>query len=92
MSSGVLSMLPSETTISEIANEIDNVIKNSTLQELIVKGVVSKPADYDSLKDYETTIDDTSNGGKKIVSELTMPEMIEYCLDLIEISKTISGN
>ncbi len=87
---GILSLITTDPTIEQIPSEIEKVIKNTTLAELISKGVIEKPADYDDLDDHVTTVADAVNGGFKTVAELTLPELIDYCLDLIELSKSVT--
>ena len=94
---GILSLIKidptdptTDPTIEQIPSEIEKVIKNTTLAELISKEVIAKPADYDDLDDHVTTVADTVNGGYKTVAELTLPELIDYCLDLIELSKSVT--
>jgi len=86
-SEGILSLITSDPTIEQIPTEIEKAVKNTSLGELIEKGVIEKPEDYDDLKDDETTILKDDNVTFKVVSELTLPEMIDYCFDLLQAAK-----
>ena len=65
--------------------KIVDVIENSSIDLLINKGVISEPSNYQSMKNHTTTIDDLVNGGKKVIKQLTLPEMIDYCFDLTDL-------
>ncbi|MBR4999276.1 MAG: hypothetical protein IKY10_05285, partial [Clostridia bacterium] len=88
-SEGVLSLITTDPTIDGIPAAIEEVIKNSTVDDLIAKKVIAKPEAYDSVKNDETLILKQDNVTKKKVFELTLPELIDYCFDLMDEAKNL---
>jgi hypothetical protein len=80
---GVLSLIEGDPTIEEIPGAIQGVITNTAISELINKGIVTAPDNYNKYSGDETTID-KQGGGKKTVAELTLPELLEYCFDKLD--------
>lgn len=91
-SEGILSLIEGDPTVEEIPTSIESAIETATIDELITKKVIDKPDDYDNLKNDETTILKSDNVTKKKVSELTLPEMIDYCFDLINAAKNLQNS
>lgn len=88
---GILSLITTDPTIEGIPAAIESAIENSTIDELISKKVIDKPADYDNVKNDETSILKADNTTKKKVFELTLPELIDYCFELIDEAKDLGA-
>lgn len=85
---GILSLISGETEIADIPEAIKTALEETSIEDLITKKVIDRPADYDSLKNNETTILKKDNVTKKKIYELTIPEMIDYCLELMLDAKS----
>ena len=89
---GVLSLLDNNTKIKDIPSEIDKVIKKTNMQMLIDKGIIVEPAKYSTLKTKQTTILRQDMSGYKTVEELFIPEMIDYCFELIKLVEDLQNS
>ena len=86
---GMLSLIDDNTEVENFAKEMEEAIKNTTIDELIACGVIDEPANYNTLSGEETTVLKEDGQTFKKVSELTLPEMIDYCFEMIDKSNDL---
>ena len=79
LGSGVLSLIESDTTISQLSDALSTALQNATIDKLILKGVVAAPSNYDDIKDKYINID----GEYVQVSSLVLNDLIDVAFELL---------
>lgn len=79
LGSGVLSLIESDTTISQLSDALSTALQNATIDKLILKGVVAAPSNYDAVKDKYINLD----GEYVQVSSLVLNDLINVAFELL---------
>lgn len=79
LSSGVLSLIEPDTKISQLSEALSLALQTATIDELISRGVVTAPSNYNDIKDKYINLD----GEYVQVSSLILDDLIDIAFDLL---------
>ena len=79
LSSGVLSLIEPDTKISQLNEALSVALQTATIDELISRGVVTAPSNYNDIKDKYINLD----GEYVQVSSLVLDDLIDVAFDLL---------
>lgn len=79
LSSGVLSLIEPDTKISQLSEALSLALQTATIDELISRGVVTAPSNYNDIKDKYINLD----GEYVQVSSLVLDDLVDIAFDLL---------
>lgn len=79
LSSGVLSLIEPDTSISQLSEALSSAVQTSTIDELVLAKVITAPNNYNEIKDKYISID----GEYVLVSNLVLNDLIDVAFDLL---------
>ena len=90
LSNGALSLIDKETTLTNLAEELSNVIETKAIDEFITAGLVDTPKGY--TETTKTKWIEVSENTYKQVKDLLLQDIVDIFFDNIDISTLPSTN